>query len=169
MSGAAAEPDLLELLAILDRRIQAVLGVLGPRWTVSVNRHGISVRGLIRDRSVRWEKVRAVVLVHRSELIKDHALEGIVGSGLAKLPFPIPGLGWMVRKVLDAIWHRLPGRPADQLAQVAGTALAGIRRRGNDVELSGLLALVSFLSEGLTAVVVSEARARGITVETDFE
>ena len=97
-------------------------------------------------------------------------MEGTVRcSGLAKLPFPIPGLGWMVRKVLDAIWHRLAGRPADQLAQVAGTALAGIRRRRNDVELSGLLALVSFLSEGLTALVVSEARARGITVETDFD
>ena len=148
-----------------DRRVRRVLGVISDRFTVTVAPEGITVRGLLRRRFTPWERVQQLTFVERYEMIRDHALEGAIDQLLRTMPVPIPGLRWVLRKVVDAIEQRLPQSQLDALAEGGGSALQHIRRRGFDLELTSALALVVFLSDSLSTVAAAEAQRRGIPVE----
>jgi hypothetical protein len=83
---------------------------------------------------------------------------------------PIPGLSWILRRVIGGISTWLEQRfftpdQVEALRSGAGSALLGIQRRGFDIELSGPLMLVSILAPGLSEAIEQEARLRGIPVE----
>jgi hypothetical protein len=89
------------------------------------------------------------------------------GSGL-----PIPGLSWLIRKVVNTLANWLEKRvftpeEIERFEGTGGNALLAIQRRGRDIELSGALLLVSILAPGFSDAVEHEARARGIEVEVE--
>lgn len=154
-----------------DRRVRRVLDLVGDRLSISVGPKGITVRSLLRRKHTPRKRVQRITVEGRYDLVR--------GDGLAKLmesirsnvvPFPIPGLGWLLRRVTNGIANWLEHRMMtdEQIGaarESAGTALLGIKRWGRDIELEGPLLLVSFLSPGLAEAIEQEARARGIEVD----
>jgi hypothetical protein len=86
------------------------------------------------------------------------------------VPFPIPGLGWLLRRVSNGIANWLEGHMDEDeinaMREGGGSVLLGIQRRGRDIELEGPLLLVAMLAPGLSETLEQEARARGIPVES---
>ena len=151
---------------LADRRVLRVLGVLGDRYAITVGPAGITVRGLVRRRFTPWDRVQRLTFVDRYSMVRDHVLEGAIDDMVGRaVPVPVPGLRWLIRKLVLAIEGRLPEDQRAMLEGIGGSALQHIQRRGFDIELSGVMALVSFLSEPLTTVAASEARVRNIAVE----
>ncbi|HUH08562.1 MAG TPA: PH domain-containing protein [Egibacteraceae bacterium] len=149
---------------LADRRVLRVLGMVGDRFTITVSPDGITVRGLIRRRFAPWSRIQRLTFVDRYQMLREHALEAAVDD-IVRRTAPIPGLRWLLRQVVGAIERRLPSSQRDALQQVGGCALQQIKRRGFDLELSSVLALVAFLSETLSDVAAAEAQLRGIPIE----
>jgi hypothetical protein len=85
------------------------------------------------------------------------------------LPVPIPGLSWLLRRLLGGLAAWLENKiftpeEIESMRQGAGFCLTHIQRRGFDIELSGPLLLVSLLGPGLSEATEQEARLRGVDV-----
>ena len=104
---------------------------------------GITVRGLLRRRHTPWDRVNALEF--------DRAVR-----------VPVPGLRWLVRKVVGALEHLVPDEEMAHLREAGGRALVRIDRRGFDLEMRGALGLLTFLSTALSEVLHAEAEQRGI-------
>jgi len=163
--GELSDTSLLE-----DKRARRVLDLVGDRLSISAGPDGITVRSLLRRRHTPWKRIQRLTIQGRYDLIR--------GDGLAKLmesirsnfvPFPIPGLGWLLRRVTNGIANWLESRMDEDeisaLQEEGGSVLLAIQRRGRDIELEGPLLLVAMLSPGLSEALEQEARARGIPVE----
>jgi hypothetical protein len=115
--------------------------------------------------------VQRLTVAGRYDLLRGDGLAKLVEDVKASIsPFPIPGLSWLLRRVMNGIANWLEQRffteeQVDALREGAGTAVLGVERRGRDIELSGALLLVSLLAPGLSEAVEQEARQRGIPVE----
>lgn len=152
---------------LADRRVDRVLDLLGSRFTIEVSREGITVTGLVRRRHTPWDRVQEVRLEPRSDLFADRVVAGTVAMLVGRGLLPIPGLGWLLRGVIGLLEQLIPDRWTDSMRHESGDALASIRRSmARDVELAGPLALVAFLSHGLTAAVTDEAGRRDLLTTT---
>lgn len=150
---------------LTDSRVQRVLGVLGDRFSITISPDGLTVRGLLRRRHTPWRHVRALEYIDRYTMLRDHVLERLVADAVRRVGLPIPGLSWLLRRIIGALEHLVPDEEMATLADAGGSALLRVDRRGFDLELGGALALVAFLSPVLSEVAATEAAARGITVE----
>jgi hypothetical protein len=151
-----------------DRRVRLVLNLVGDRLAMSAGPDGINIRSLLFRRHTSWKRVQAVRVEGRYDFARSDGfarmLEGV------QSPFPIPGLGWLLRRLTKGIlqWAERRFLGEDQIAAArehGGILLLGIKRRGRDIELEGPLLMVSFLSPGLAEAVEAEARLRGIPVD----
>jgi hypothetical protein len=164
--GEIADTGLLE-----DRRARRVLDLVGDRLSISVGPDGITVRSLVRRRHTPWRRVQRLTFEGRYDLLRGDGLAKLVEDvRTSLLPLPIPGLSWLLRRVLGGIANWLEHRfftpeQVDALRQGAGNALLRVQRRGRDIELSGALLLVSLLAPGLSEAAEQEARRRGVEVE----
>jgi hypothetical protein len=148
-----------------------VLGLVGDRISLSVTPDGITVHGLLRRRHTPWGRIRGLAFSNRYDLIKSGAIErwadDIASAGIG---VPIPGLRWLVRRLVGGITEWLERRlledeAVDRLRDRAGVALTDIDRRGFDIELSGSLLLVSLLGVGVNEAILAEAALRGVAVQ----
>jgi PH (Pleckstrin Homology) domain-containing protein len=151
-----------------DKRTRKIMDLVGDRLSISVSPDGITVRSLLRRKHTPWKRVQGVTIEGRYDLVRN--------DGMAKLlegvqsPFPVPGLGWLLRRVTKgiAVWveRRLMTEEGVAAAhQSSGIVLLGVKRWGRDIELDGPLLLVAFMAPGLAVAVEQEARMRGIPVE----
>ena len=157
---------------LADGKVRRILDLVGDRLSVTVGPDGITVRGLLRRRRTAWKHVQKLTFEGRYDLVRGDGLAKITDDIKGKVGLPIPGLGWLIRKVVNGISNWLEERffTEDQVAglrQGSGNALLAIQRRGRDIELSGPLLLVSILAPGLSEALEHEARARGIDVEIE--
>lgn len=154
-----------------DRRVQRVLDLVGDRLSVAVGPEGITVRGLLRRRHTKWEHIGRLNFGGRYDLARGDGLAKMADDVKSRLlPIPIPGLSWLIRRVVGGVAGWLEQRffteeQVDSLKAGAGNALLGIERRGFDIELSGPLLLVSILAPGFSEAVQHEAERRGVKVE----
>ena len=155
-----------------DGRVRRVLELVGrDRLTLAVGPDGITVNGLLRRRHTPWERVERVTFVNRYELWRGGALERLVENVKGKfIRFPVPGLSWLLRRVLGGItgWFEkrmFTPEEIESLRRRGGDALTRVARRGFDIELSGPLLLVSAMAPGFSEAVAQEARPRGVAVE----
>ena len=139
--------------------------------SISAGPDGITVRSLVRRRHTPWSKVQRLTLSGRYDLLRGDGLTKLVDDIKSRMiPIPIPGLSWLLRRVVGGIanWLEQKFFTEDQIEALrggAGNAVLGIQRRGFDIELSGPLLLVSILAPGLSEAVEHEAKARGIAIE----
>lgn len=148
---------------LADRRTRRVLEMVGSRFTVTVTDETISITGLIRTRDTKWSRVQEVVLEDRYTLFTDQVVAGSVAMLLGRRLLPIPGLGWLLRGVIGLMESMIPDGWRNSMQHESGHAFSSIRRSmARDVELAGPLALVAFLSEGLTATIAHYAEERGV-------
>jgi len=166
--GELADTGLLE-----DRRASKVLDLVGDRLSISVGPAGITVRSLLRRKHTPWKRVQALTVEGRYDLVRGNGLAKLMESVRAKVvPFPIPGLSWLLRRVTNGIanWleqHVLTEDQIEAMRTGGGNVLLGIKRRGRDVELEGPLLLVAMLAPGLCEAVEAEARRREIRVDVE--
>ena len=164
--GELADTGLLE-----DSRARRILDLVGDRLSISVGPDGITIRSLVRRRHTPWRHVQGLTLESRYELLRGDGLNKLAEDVKNKLlPLPIPGLSWILRRVIGGIsnWleHRLlTPEQIESMRSGAGNALVGVKRRGFDIELSGPLLLVSIIAPGLSESIEQEARNRGIPVD----
>jgi hypothetical protein len=164
--GEVADTGLLE-----DSRARRILDLVGDRLSISAGPDGITVRSLVRRRHTPWSKVQRLTLGGRYDLLRGDGLAKLVEDVKSRMiPIPIPGLSWLLRRVVGGIanWLEQKFFTEDQIEALrggVGNAVLGIQRRGFDIELSGPLLLVSILAPGLSEAVEQEARARGIEIE----
>lgn len=147
-----------------DPRVGRVLRLIGGRLAIVVDPDGITVRGLLRRRRVPWERVHALEFAERYQMLRDHVLEGFADDVVRAVRVPVPGLRWLVRKVVGALEHLVPDEEMEHLRDAGGRALVRIDRRGVDVEMRGALGLLTFLSIALSEVLQAEAERRDIEV-----
>jgi hypothetical protein len=151
-----------------DKRTRKVLDLVGDRLSISVSPDGITVRSLLRRKHTPWKRVQGVTVEGRYDLVRS--------DGIAKLlegvqsPFPVPGLGWLLRRVTKgiAVWLERRLMTEEGIAAAhdsGGIVLLGIQRWGRDIEFDGPLLLVAFMAPGLAEAVEQEATRRGIPVE----
>ena len=150
--------------------VRRILDLVGDRLTLWVGPDGITVRGLLRRRHTAWKHVEHLTFAGRYDMLRSGYLTKIIDDIKAKVGLPIPGLSWLIRKVVNTIAKWLEQRiftpeEVESLKERGGNALLAIQRRGRDIELSGPLLLVSILAPGFSEAVEHEARARGIDVE----
>ena len=165
--GEAAEEKLVQ-----DSRVNRVLDLVGDRLSVSVGPDGITVRGLLRRRRTSWGHIQRLTFGRRYDLVQADGLNKLAQDIKDKLGLPIPGLSWLIRKVVYGIANFVEQRMFTEeqvatLREQGGNALLAIQRRGRDIELSGPLLLVSILAPGFSAAAEQEARSRGIAVEIE--
>ncbi|WP_040495048.1 hypothetical protein [Ilumatobacter nonamiensis] len=154
-----AEPDGV----LADGRTRRVLDLIGSRFTVTVSDEAISITGLVRSRNTKWDRVQEVVLEDRYTVFTDRVVAGSVSLLLGRRLLPIPGLGWLLRGVIGLVESMIPDGWRASMQHESGRAFASIRRSmARDVELAGPLALVAFLSEGLTATIAHLAEERNV-------
>ncbi len=164
--GDMADTGLLE-----DGRVRRILDLVGDRLSLSVGPDGITVRSLVRRRHTSWEHVQKLTFSGRYDLLRGDGLTKLVEDVRSRMiPLPIPGLSWLLRKVIGGLARWLEQRfltedQVESLRTGAGNALLGIERRGFDIELSGPLLLVSVLAPGFSEAVEQEAARRGVKVE----
>lgn len=156
---------------VADRRVRRVLELLGDRGSVTVGPEGITVYGLLRRRHTPWHKVKSLTFGNRYELLKAGALERWADDVTGTAGLPIPGLRWLVARLIGGISGWLEQRlfeddAVGRLREQSGLALTDIDRRGFDIELSGLPLVVSLLGIGLNDAILAEARLRGVAVVT---
>lgn len=165
--------DKVEGTGLTDQAVvRRILDLVGDRLTLWVGPEGITVRGLLRRRRTAWNHVEHLTFAGRYEMLRSGYLTKIIDDIKAKLGLPIPGLSWLIRKVVIGIANWLEQRifaegEIESLRGTGGNALLAIQRRGRDIELSGPLLLVSILAPGFSEAVETEARARGIDVEVE--
>ena len=150
--------------------VRRVLDLVGDRLSLSVGPDGVTVRGLLRRRRTAWKHVEHLTFGGRYDLLRSDGLAKIMDDIKAKVGLPIPGLSWLIRKVVNGLANWLEKRvftpeEVESLKVGAGNALLAIQRRGRDIELSGPLLLVSILAPGFSEAVEQESRTRGIDVE----
>jgi hypothetical protein len=155
-----------------DSRVRRILDLVGDRLSLSVGPDGITVRGLLRRRRTAWKHVEHLTFSGRYELVRSDYLAKLMDDIKSKVGLPIPGLSWLIRKVVTSIANWLEKRvftpeEVESLKESGGNVLVAIQRRGRDIELSGPLLLVSILAPGFSEAVEQEARARGIDVEVE--
>lgn len=153
-----------------DGKVRRILDLVGDRLSLSVGPDGITVRGLLRRRHTAWKHVEHLTVGGRYDLIRGDGLAKIINDIKAKVGLPIPGLSWLIRKVVNGLANWLEKKvftpeEIESFRAGGGTALLAIQRRGRDIELSGPLLLVSILAPGFSEAVEFEARARKIEVE----
>ena len=161
--GELADTGLLE-----DRRTRRVLDLVGDRLSISAGPDGLTVRSLLRRRHTPWKRVQQISVQGRYDFVRSGGMTKLL-EGIQS-PFPIPGLGWLLRRVAKGIVQQLERRfMSEELVATAregsGILLLGIKRRGRDIELEGPVLTVSLLAPGLAEAVEQEARNRGIPVE----
>lgn len=164
--GEMADASLLE-----DRRARRVLDLVGDRLSISAGPDGITVRSLLRRRHTPWKRIQRLTIQGRYELARGDGVAMLMESIRSNIvPFPIPGLGWLLRRVTNGIANWLESHMDEDeinaMREEGGSVLLGIQRRGRDIELEGPLLLVALLSPGLSEALEQEARARGIPVES---
>jgi hypothetical protein len=155
-----------------DGRVKRVLAIIGDRLSISVGPKGITVRSLIRRKHTPWKRVRAVKLEGRYEMARGDGVAKLMESvRSAIVPFPVPGLTWLLRKVCNSIADFIERR-MDSEGEIAaaregawGNVFLGVKRWGPDVGVEGPLLLVALMSPGLADAIEGEARARGIAVD----
>ena len=152
--------------------VRRILDLVGDRLTLSVGPDGITVRGLIRRRRTAWNHVEHLTLAGRYEMLRSGYLTKIMEDIKSRVGLPIPGLSWLIRKVVNGIANWLEQKiftpeEVESLRVGSGNVLMAIQRRGRDIELSGPLLLVSILAPGFSEAVEHEARGRGIDVEVE--
>ena len=152
--------------------VRRILDLVGDRLTMWVGPDGVTVRGLLRRRRTAWEHVDHLTFAGRYDMLRSGYLTKIIDDIKARFGLPIPGLSWLIRKVVNGIANWLEKRiftaeEIESLKETGGNALLAIQRRGRDIELSGPLLLVSILAPGFSEAVEHEARARGIAVEVE--
>lgn len=152
--------------------VRRILDLVGDRLSLSVGPDGITVRGLLRRRRTAWKHVEHLTFGGRYELLRSDYLTKVADDIKAKVGLPIPGLSWLIRKVVNGITNWLEARffteeEIESLRVGAGNVLMAIQRRGRDIELSSSLLLVSILAPGFSDAVEYEARARGIEIEVE--
>jgi hypothetical protein len=164
--GEVGDTGLLE-----DSRARRILDLVGDRLSISAGPDGITTRSLVRRRHTPWSKVQRLTFGGRYDLLRGDGLTKLVDDIKSRMiPIPIPGLSWLLRRVVGGLasWLEQKFFTEDQIEALrsgAGNALLGVGRRGFDIELSGPLLLVSILAPGLSEAVEQEARARGIGIE----
>lgn len=156
---------------VADKRVRRVLDVLGDRGSITVGPDGITVYGLLRRRHTPWDKVKSLTFGNRYELLKAGALERWADDVAGAVGLPIPGLRWVVARLIGGIGRWLEQRlleddAVERLREQSGLALTDVDRRGFDIELSGLPLVVSLLGIGLNDAILGEARLRGVAVVT---
>jgi hypothetical protein len=152
--------------------VRRILDLVSDRLTLWVGPDDITVRGLLRRRRTAWNHVEHLTFAGRYDMLRSGYLTKIIDDVKAKMGLPIPGLSWLIRKVVNGIANWLEKKiftPEEigSLKETGGNALLAIQRRGRDIELSGPLLLVSILAPGFSEAVEHEARARGIEVEVE--
>ena len=166
--GELADTSLLE-----DKRARRVLDLIGDRLSISVGPDGITVRSLLRRRHTPWKRVQAITVESRYDLVRGDGLAKMTDSlKSAVMPFPIPGLSWLIRRVTNGIANWLEQRMMtdDQVERMrggGGNVVLGIKRRGRDIELDGPLFVLVMLAPGVSDAIEQEARARGIQVDVE--
>ena len=147
---------------LADSRAQRVIGLVGSRFTIGVSDESITVTGLFRSRETSWDRVQEVTMEDRYDLFTQRVIAGSVAMLLGRGLLPIPGLSWLLRGVIGLMEGLVPDGWRDSMRHESGRALASVRRSAAlDIELAGPLALVAFLSEGLTAAVADVAERHG--------
>ena len=150
---------------LADPRVARVIDLLGSRITITVSPEGIETTGLLMSRTTPWDRVQEVVLESRYDVFKDRVVTGSVALLLGRGLLPIPGLSWLLRGLLGLLDDLIPNSLEAGVRDDTGQALAGVRRSmARDVDLAGPLALVAFLSDGLTEAIVSEAARHEVDV-----
>lgn len=165
--------DKVEGTGLTDQAVvRRILDLVGDRLSLSVAPDGITVRGLLRRRRTAWNHVEHLTFGGRYDLVRSDGLTKIIDDVKARVGLPIPGLSWLIRKVVNGIANWLEKRiftaeEIESLKETGGNALLAIQRRGRDIELSGPLLLVSIIAPGFSEAVEQEARARGIAVDVE--
>ncbi len=165
--------DKVEGTGLTDQAVvRRILDLVGDRLSLSVGPDGITVRGLLRRRRTAWNHVEHLTFAGRYDMLRSGDLTKIMDDIKAKVGLPIPGLSWLIRKVVNGIANWLEKKiftaeEVESLKGTGGNALLAIQRRGRDIELSGPLLLVSILAPGFSEAVEQEARTRGIDVEVE--
>ena len=152
--------------------VRRILDLVGDRLTLSVGPEGITVRGLLRRRRTAWNHVEHLTFAGRYDMLRSGYLTKIMDDIKTRVGLPIPGLSWLIRKVVNGIANWLEKRiftpeEIEGLQVGSGNVLLAIQRRGRDIELSGPLLLVSILAPGFSEAVEQEARSRGIAVDVE--
>lgn len=152
--------------------VRRILDLVGDRLTLRVGPDGVTVRGLLRRRRTAWNHVEHLTFAGRYEMLRSGYLTRIIDDVRSRVGLPIPGLSWLIRKVVNGIANWLETRifTEEEIASLqvgSGSVLLAIQRRGRDIELSGPLLLVSILAPGFSEAVEHEARARGIAVDLE--
>lgn len=165
--------DKVEGTGLTDQAVvRRILDLVGDRLSLSVGPGGITVRGLLRRRRTAWNHVEHLTFGGRYDLVRSDGLTKIIDDVKSRVGLPIPGLSWLIRKVVNGIANWLEKRiftaeEIESLKETGGNALLAIQRRGRDIELSGPLLLVSIIAPGFSEAVEQEARARGIAVDVE--
>ena len=147
---------------LADSRARRVVRLVGSRFTITVSDETITVTGLFRSRSTPWSRVQEATMEDRYDLFTQRVIAGSVAMLLGRGLLPIPGLSWLLRGVIGLMEGLVPDAWRDSMRHESGRALASIRRSAAlDIELAGPLALVAFLSEGLSAAVADVAERHG--------
>jgi len=165
--------DKAEGIGLTDQAVvRRILDLVGDRLSLAVGPDGITVRGFLRRRRTAWNHVEHLTFANRWEMMRSGYLTTVVDDIKAKLGLPIPGLSWLIRKIVTGLanWaERFIDDGEIASARASGNALLAIQRRGRDIEFSGALLLVSILAPGFSEAVEHEARARGIEVEVEAQ
>lgn len=162
--------DKVEGTGLTDQAVvRRILDLVGDRLSLSVGPDGIMVRGLLSRRRTAWNHVQHLTFGNRYDLVRSDGLAKIINDIKARVGLPIPGLSWLIRKIVNGLANWLEKRifapeEIESLKETGGNALLAIQRRGRDIELSGPLLLVSILAPGFSEAVEHEARDRGIAV-----
>ena len=153
--------------ALQEWAVDRVLSLVGDRYTLSVGPDGITVRGLLRRRHTSWDDIDGIGVVNRFDALKGGAVARLIDQAVR---FPVPGLRWLLERVLGAITDRLArlvlgADEVDAWREASGWVITDIERRGFDIELDGPLLIVSLLAKGTTAAILTEAGQRGIAID----
>lgn len=150
--------------------VRTILRPVGDRLSIAADERGITVTGLVRRRTTRWDEVERLRVASRYDLFSGQGIGALSGSIIGKITPPIPGLQWVVTQVIGAMGGMLErllvrGDLRESLQSSAGWALVEVERPWFDVRLDGLMLLVSGLAKGTVDTIVAEAERRGIPVE----
>lgn len=150
--------------------VRAILTPLGDRLSLAMDDSGITVTGLLRRRHTSWDDVERIRMTSRYALFSGKGIGRLSGSIVGKITPPVPGLAWVVAQVIGALGGMLErllvsGAVRDSLEQSAGWVVTEVERPWFDIQLDGLMLLVSGLAKGTGEAIAAEAEARGIPVQ----
>lgn len=153
---------------LAGRRATAVIGMVGDRFTVTVDGDGVVSRGLLRHHRASWGDAEAVLVEPMAAMAVRRLLARTASRAVARM-VPIPGLHWVAQRVADMVLDPIADVAAPAAAKAVDglpAVLVGVRTSvGESVRLEGPLALTSLLSRGLTEVALDHAARRDVPVE----